>query len=255
MIILLASSKTMDFTNSYPDLKFTNKSPFADKIWQLANFLKALSDNDLKIMMNIKDRLLNDTKLKINSFSFGQDKEKLKPAIFSFSGEVFKSIDIKNFSNDDIRFCNEKTRILSGLYGLLSPLTLIEAYRLEMGYKINFEGFKKASDFWKEAVTQELNRLIEKEENKYFINLASNEYIASIDKKNLNKSIIDIVFKDRKNGSLKSIAVYAKRARGMMLSYIIKNRIDCVEDLKNFNEDGYFFDPDLSHEKNMFFVR
>lgn len=255
MIVLLVTSKTMDFDKI--DVSASNESfpIFNNKINELASYFNHLSLDEIKEIMKVSDKLAHETKQKFNQFSFGKNKDLLKQAVFTFTGEVYKGLSPKEFSRDDLLFCNKHLRIISGLYGILSPLDLIEPYRLEMGYRVDINQFNKVSNFWKESVTDHLNSLIKEKNSDLIIDLASKEYTNAIDEKKLNTKLTKIVFKENKGGKLKTIAIYSKKARGKMANHIIKNRINDKEKLKKFNEDGYKFVDELSCDNKLVFIR
>ena len=252
MIAVLAPSKTMDFTSDIKRLKLEKQPLFKEKTASLVNHLKSKSIEDLMELMKISKNIAEENYHRYRDFSFGTISERQRPAIFALQGDVYKGLNAVSFNEREIIVAEASIRILSGLYGILSPLTLIEPYRFEMGLKFN--GIK-ASGYWKDSVTEELNRLLAKSKNRIIINLASAEYMAAIDKKKLDGKIIDIVFRENRNGQLKTIAIFAKRARGMMARYIVKEKIESPEELKAFNHEGYCYEDSLSKENSLVFLR
>ncbi len=255
MLAILAPAKKMDFDSKLIAPAYVKAPLFREKTQKLVDLLASLDIEEMKTLMKISDTIAEKTCGNINDFSFGENLERLKPACFAFKGETYKGLDAESFSDDDLIFSEESLRILSGLYGILSPLTLIEPYRFEMGLRFEIDGIKKITDYWKETVTDELNRLISKKKKKQIINLASTEYMTVVDKKKLEAEIIDIVFQEKRNGQLKTISTFSKKARGMMARYIVRERIEDCNSLKNFISAGYKFEAALSNDKNYVFVR
>jgi cytoplasmic iron level regulating protein YaaA (DUF328/UPF0246 family) len=179
--------------------------------------------------------------------------ENARPAVFAFSGDVYIGLDAYSLSEDKINVLQDKLRILSGLYGLLKPLDLMQPYRLEMGTKLPVGKNKNLYEFWKPLIAKQLNAELQKEE--LFVNLASNEYFDAIDVKTLKVPVITPEFKDYKDGKLKMISFFAKKARGMMVRYIIDTNAETIDDLKGFNYEGYAFDANLSKGNKLVFTR
>ena len=178
-----------------------------------------------------------------------------KAALFAFKGDVYGGIDIEHFTEDDFEYAQNHLRILSGLYGYLRPLDLIQPYRLEMKTKLANPRGDNLYQFWGERITQSLNKDIKKQEQPVLVNLASNEYFKSVKPKLLEGRILNITFKETKDGKTRIVAIFAKRARGMMADYIIRNRIEKPEDIKKFKQGGYRFNKALSDDKQWTFER
>lgn len=260
MKILLNSSKTMNFSEenfSLKDLKEPGiKEPvFKENINFLSEILKNLSFEQIKKITKSGDKLASDIIDLYKEFSCGNDKTRLKPALFAFSGDVYKEIDTDSYTKEDLETAEERIIILSGLYGVLTPLTLTEPYRLEMGWDIALDNCKKLSLFWKKDLTSFLEDILKNDNEKTLINLASKEYTDAIDTKDSNLSFTNIYFKEKKENSLKTVAVYSKRARGKMADFIVKERIKNKNDLKEFRGLGYIFDEKLSDNQSFYFVR
>jgi cytoplasmic iron level regulating protein YaaA (DUF328/UPF0246 family) len=179
--------------------------------------------------------------------------ENARPAIYTFDGEVYTGLDVYSLPVEKVAVLQDKLRILSGLYGILKPLDLMQAYRLEMGTSIVIGSNKNLYEFWKKSVTDYLNSELNKDE--LFVNLASNEYFSAVDAKKLKGAIITPEFKDYKDGKLKMISFFAKKARGLMVRYIIDTNAETVYDLKGFNYEGYAFDANLSEGNKLVFTR
>ena len=185
----------------------------------------------------------------------GEAQINARPAVFAFKGDVYIGLDIESFTEEDIAFAQEHLRILSGLYGLLKPLDLIQAYRLEMGTKLRVGRKNNLYEFWGDKLTQTLNQELEGTSSPFLINLASNEYYSAIQPKSFKGNIITPNFLDWKNGKYKSISFFLKKARGMMAAWIIKHRIQNPEDLMSFEMAGYSYHPEFSSEEDPVFSR
>ena len=253
-MIILASSKGQDFTPAA-----TTPSPILPEFFEQAHELIALlrhySLPDLRALMHVSQDLAEQTLVRIHSFSLSCTPENCKPAILAFSGEAYRSLAAMNWTPEDMGFAQDHLRILSGLYGSLRPLDLIQPYRLEMGMSLPNARGKTLYSFWSDLVTESLNRAMAKERHPMLINLASNEYAQVVQKKRLPGPWLDIRFMEETNGRLKSVAVYAKRGRGLLAGFCIRNRIERPEDFHHFTGSGYTFRPDLSSEHQWLFTR
>lgn len=238
----------MDTTIAVPK---TTLSPFEKESAALIKELKKLKATDIQSLMKVSPKIAELNAERFNNWKLPFDTNNAKAAVFAFKGDVYTGLDAETFSEEEILFAQEHLSMLSGLYGLLRPLDLMQAYRLEMGTKFANKKGKNLYEFWGTKITQEINR----RETDVLINLASNEYFKAIDKKTLKAEIITPVFKDEKNGVLKVISFFAKKARGMMARFIIQNHISNVEDIKNFNLGGYAFSEVLSTDKEWVFTR
>ena len=178
-----------------------------------------------------------------------------RQAILSFKGGVYQGLDVGTFSSDDLLYSQKYLRILSGLHGVLKPLDLIQPYRLEMGTKLNNKRGKNLYEFWDEKITDSLNHCITKNNAEYLLNLSSNEYFLSIQTKRINKRIIEVKFLDKKNDIYKIISFFAKKARGSMASFVVKNKVKTIDQLKNFSGLGYSFDESQSSSQSLVFIR
>ncbi len=249
MLAVISPSKTQDFSPS-SITQFTQTRQ-VDKTLALVDILRNYSADDLADLMSISDKLsaLNFTRFQDFAPEFTLDNA--KQAILAFKGDVYNGIDAPSLSSDDLAFAQEHVRMLSGLYGVIRPLDLIQPYRLEMGTKLSNEKGKNLYDFW----GSDISRVLNTDESEVLINLASNEYFKGIDKKALNARIIDIVFKENKKGQYKVIGIYAKRARGLMVRYLIDNRLSDPEQLKTFTIEDYGFNAEFSDENTWVFTR
>jgi cytoplasmic iron level regulating protein YaaA (DUF328/UPF0246 family) len=217
----------------------------------LVENLKQKSVEDIQKLMKLSDKLSVLNYERYQEFSTDFNTHNSKAALFAFKGDVYTGLDADSFTNEDIQFATSCMRMLSGLYGVLRPLDLIQPYRLEMGTKLPVGKSKNLYEFWGNAISENLNSI----EQNYIINLASNEYFKAVNKKVLNAQIIDIDFKEYKNNTYKTIGIYAKKARGKMLRFLIQNRITLPQKLQQFNEDNYEFNQELSTEHHWVFTR
>ncbi|MDF7800641.1 peroxide stress protein YaaA [Pontiellaceae bacterium B1224] len=249
MIIVLSPSKSMDMERAKVT-DFTQPA-FLDQSQKLVSRARKFSKPKLMEFMEISENLaeLNQQRFKDWETPFALDNA--KQAVLAFTGDVYDGLEATTLKKRDLTFAQNHLRILSGLYGLLKPLDLIQPYRLEMGRPLETRGAKNLYEFWKATITEELNHT----KGDLLINLASNEYFKAIDKKSLNKQIISPVFKDEKNGTYKIISFFAKKARGRMARFIIENRVKDVDGLLAFKEDGYAFNADLSKPDAPVFTR
>ena len=236
MKILISPAKSLDFENKV-ETSFNTVPLFNDKAIQVNNSIKDLSAPDLSRLMTISPKLSDLNWIRNQDFQKNNSKE--KQAIFAFNGDVYDGIDANTISTSNHEKLQSTLRILSGLYGILKPFDKIKPYRLEMGTKISIDGSKNLYDFWKKNVTDSILKEIKEEE--IIINLASNEYFSVIDFSLIDNKIITPQFKDFKNGKLKIISFYAKKARGLMTRFLIDNDIQSSSDIENFNSSGYTF--------------
>lgn len=257
MITIISPATTMNFDKNISISLKLSDPYFYKETDILIDILKSLNKNEISSLMNLSEELTN---LNFDRYKLLKTyKSDYLQAILAFDGQVFDCINVDDFDNSDFEFANNHLRILSGLYGVLKPLDLIQAYRLEMKAKLKSECGNDLYKFWKEKITAYLFNELNNCNDKTLVNLASNEYIKAIDIKYLNKTfnIVNVEFKDfRENtNSYKVIGLYSKKARGYLTRYIIKNKIDNVDVLKDFTYDGYKFNTDLSDNNNFIFTR
>ncbi|MFK7032788.1 peroxide stress protein YaaA [Flavobacterium oreochromis] len=252
MKIIISPAKSLDFEKKLPTDQFTQPS-FLNKSKEIIEVLKQLTPNDLSNLMKISPALGALNWNRNQEFQIPFTQKNARPAVYAFNGDVYQGLDAYSISEQKIDQLQDKLRILSGQYGLLKPLDLIQPYRLEMGTKLGIGNKKNLYEYWKETLTETLNNELKHDE--LFINLASNEYSSAINLKKIKVPVIVPEFKDYKNGQLKVISFFAKRARGLMVRYIIDNNIEILEDLKGFNYDGYSLDASLSTDSKLVFTR
>lgn len=254
MITILSPAKTLNFNRDYKIEKYTEPL-FKQEAFELIKELRKYSPEELSSLMKINQELSELNFFRNMEFDIEHSLSNAKQAALTFHGAVYQGLRGEEFNNDQFDYAQEHLRILSGLYGVLRPLDIIEAHRLEMGIKLKSSKGKNLYDFWRDKITDYFNKEIINQRNKTLINLASNEYFTAIDIKKFSGNIITPVFKEYKHGKHKIIAIYAKRARGLMAKYIIKNKVDSVEGLKGFEEEGYVFEEGMSNDRELVFTR
>jgi len=252
MKIVISPAKSLDFTTPLTTNIYSG-AEFLKEARQVQNVLKKLSPKDLSGLMDISDKLADLNWQRNQDWKTPFTPQNARPAIFAFDGEVYTGIDVHSIPFDKLEDLQSRLRILSGLYGFLKPLDLIQPYRLEMGTKIAVADAKNLYEFWKNNVTAALNKSLTKGE--LFVNLASTEYFSAVDIKALKVPVITPEFKDYKDGKLKMISFFAKKARGLMVRYIIDSNAQTIEDLKGFNYEEYAFDANLSSDVKLVFTR
>ncbi len=252
MKIVVSPAKSLDFENKAVTSEFT-QGIFLPEAEKLNSVLKKKSAKVLSKLMSISPNLGQLNFERNQSWSLPFDIENAKQAVYAFKGDVYIGLDMATLPVNKLGQLQDKLRILSGQYGVLKPLDLMQPYRLEMGTKLKVGRKENLYQFWGDSVTNTLNDEMVNDE--IFINLASNEYFKVVKPKLLKAPVITPVFKDYKNGNLKIISFFAKKARGMMVRYIVDNNIETVEDLKGFNTEGYAFDSNLSTELELVFTR
>jgi len=252
MKIVISPAKSLDFETKVPTSKYT-EGIFLNEAEKLNGVLKKKTPKKLSELMSISPNLGGLNWQRNQDWQLPFTLQNAKQAVFAFKGDVYIGLDAYSLSQDKIDQLQNKLRILSGQYGLLKPLDLIQPYRLEMGTKLKVGRNDNLYQYWGTKVTDALNPELEPEE--VFVNLASNEYFKVLKPKLIKAPVITPVFKDYKDGKLKMISFFAKKARGLMVRYIIDNNIETAEELKGFNSEGYAFDSNLSSEKELVFTR
>lgn len=254
MKIVISPAKSLDYTSELPFNHFT-KPTFIKQSKEVHKVLKGLNTHDLKDLMGISDALadLNWKRNKERTYKLTEITNEVRQAVFAFNGDVYTGLDAYTLTENKLEYLQDRLRILSGLYGYLKPLDVIEPYRLEMGTKLPIGAHKDLYAFWKLVLTEAINKEMKKDD--VLINLASNEYFSALDKKGLKAKVITPDFKDYKDGKLKTISFFAKKARGLMVRYMAENNITNIEDIKQFNVEGYGFDANLSTENKWVFTR
>lgn len=250
MIILLSPSKTLDFEHN---IQGDTEPSFIEDTITLNKSLKKYSKKKLASLMNISDKLAALNYQRNQEFEEVFTEENSRAAMFAFKGDVYLGLQAQDFKKKDVNYANKHLRILSGLYGLLRPMDKMQAYRLEMGTSLKVGRKKNLYEFWGNKIGDELKESLKDHKNKSIINLASNEYFKAVKLDGLD--IIEIGFKEYRDGKLKFISFNAKKARGLMSQYIIKNRVSTLNGIKAFNLEDYAFDASLSSENHLMFTR
>lgn len=252
MLVIITPAKGINKVNDNLNIE-TQTPQFLEMSEKIMNELKKLEIHEIATLMKINDNIAQVTFMRCQDWE-KYDGKKEKPALFEFSGEVYRGIDPYSFTKEQLEFCNSKIRILSGLYGSLKPLDGMKPYRLEMGTKLSVGSLENLYKFWTEILTKNILDDVKGSGEEVLVNLASNEYIKVLKLKNKVK-VINIIFKERNGFKLRTVVVHTKRARGLMVKFIVKNRIENSEKLKNFDYEGYEFDEILSDENNFIFTR
>jgi len=252
MKIVISPAKSLDYTTALPTQRFTEPQ-FLDKANTIQKTLKKKKPKQLMELMDISEKLADLNWQRNQDWSLPFTPENARPAVYAFNGDVYTGLDAYTIPTDKLDALQDQLRILSGLYGILHPLDLMQEYRLEMGTSIAIGTKKNLYEFWKKTITDALNKELTKDE--LFLNLASNEYFSAVDTKALKVPVITPEFKDYKDGKLKMISFFAKKARGLMVRYIIDTNAKTIEDLKGFNYEGYAFDANLSKGNTLVFTR
>ena len=252
MKVLLSPAKSLDFKSQPPTEKnsflcFEKEAEFLNSI------LKRKSPKELSDLMGVSSKIADLNYERNHNWSLPFNSKNARQAVYAFSGDVYRGLDAYSIDTKKVDFMQSTVRIISGLYGLIKPLDLIQPYRLEMGTKLSFDNNRNLYDYWKEKITNQLNS--ELLENEPVLNLASNEYFKAIDSKVLKSDVYSANFKQFKDGNYKTIAIFSKKARGMMTRYIVENNITDISSLKSFNYDGYVYHENLSSEKELIFSR
>ncbi|OOG75298.1 peroxide stress protein YaaA [Algoriphagus sp. A40] len=250
MLILISPAKTLDY--STPNFKEFTQPDFSSDIKILIGVMKKKTAREISELMHVSENLavLNEERFKTfqKEFNF----ENSKQAILAFNGDVYTKIDVDSYSSEDFEFAQKQLRILSGLYGLLKPLDLIQPYRLEMGTRLETKKGKNLYEYWDKKIAKAIN---EAAAGRPIVNLASQEYFKAVHLNTLKSPLVNIHFKEFKNGTYQVIGFFAKQARGMMTNFAIKNRIENPEELKSFNQEGYEFSGPMSDSSDWTFIR
>lgn len=254
MIAVVSPAKTLDFENSSP-VKLKTSARLFDHSKTLLDTLKTKNAVDISEMMDLSENLASLNFNRFQDFKSRHTDKNSKQAMYAFRGDVYLGLDAETLGEEDIKYAEKHFRMLSGLYGLLRPLDMIQPYRLEMGTQLGVNGYSNLYQFWGETITKALNNDLSRQGDKTLLNLASVEYFKAVNRKSLKGMIIDVDFKDFKNGEYKIISFFAKKARGLMARYVIKNQISSIEDLKAFDYEGYYFDPNNSSDDKLAFKR
>jgi hypothetical protein len=252
MLILLSPAKTLDFESSVTT-EMASEPHFTAEPLRLSKKLRSFSRKKLGELMSISPELAALNVERFQQWTPEPEPETTRQAILAFSGEVFRGLKAQDMNEADLAYAQDHLRILSGFYGLLRPLDLIQAYRLEMGTRLQYYSYKNLYEFWGDKITRRINEELDGSE--VVVNLASNEYFKAVNTKKLKARVITPIFKDFSNGEYRILMTYAKNARGAMANFIIRHRISDPEHLKGFDGNGYTFAAEQSDENNLVFIR
>ncbi len=252
MLVLLSPAKNMNFDPVERDLPATTPS-LINETRILSRTTRGLTQSKIKAMMGISDDLARLNRERFQAFDAQKTGE--KQAALAFNGEVYRGLDAATLSAEDLDWAQDHLRLLSGMYGTLRPLDAIHPYRLEMGRKLHTRRGENLYDFWGKLIAKDLNNVLAEQTHPVVLNLASNEYFKSVDKTSLKARVITASFKEEKDGQLRSLMVYAKKARGMMARWVIENRVTDPADLVKFDAGGYRFEADGSQDGDLLFTR
>ena len=256
MLTIVSPAKSLDYSSPVKTKKHTDPT-FLNEAEQLIGKLRTLKPADLSSLMNISDALAQENFHRYENWERPFNLKNARQAIYAFKGDVYLGLKAEEFGAADLNFAQKHLRILSGLYGLLRPLDLMQAYRLEMGRQFGVNGSKNLYEFWGSKITKALDNELDSQayKRKVLINLASNEYFSSVQSQNLDAEIITPQFKDWARGEFRVLSFFAKKARGEMAAFIIKERINSPSKLKEFNIDGYRFSKEESSDTKLVFKR
>ncbi len=254
MLVVLSPAKNLDYESPLPTADFSQPR-MLDQAQQLVDVAKQLTPADLSQLMHISDKLAGLNTARFQSWQQPFTADNARPAMYAFAGDVYTGLAAEKFCSQAIYYAQEHLRILSGLYGVLRPLDLMQPYRLEMGTSLVTEQGKNLYEFWGSQITEQLNKDLAAIGSEVLVNLASNEYFSSVKTRHLKAQVITPVFKDEKNGQFKVISFWAKKARGAMARYIINEQVSSVGALQQFNSGGYRFEPNQSTATELVFCR
>ncbi|MEM9672619.1 MAG: peroxide stress protein YaaA [Bacteroidota bacterium] len=257
MLTILSPSKTQDFSDNSVNVKDlpTSQPVLLNESQKLVKELRKKSVTDIEQLMSVSEKIATLNHERYQHFSVPFTEDNARQALLAFKGDVYTDIAVDEYSELEFAFAQDHLRIISGLYGLLRPLDLMQPYRLEMKTPLTNSRGDNLYKFWGDRITEQLNAALQNQDTPVLVNLASNEYFKSIDTRQLTGEVVTPVFKEHKDGKYKVVAIYAKRARGKMANFIIRNAIDQPEQLKTFTDGGYEFSYSLSSEKEWVFIR
>ena len=254
MLFLLSPAKSLDYESPLPAIQ-PSEPQFVPQSAELMATLKKKTPKQIAALMDLSEALaqLNADRYKAWSPQFSQANA--RPAVLAFNGDVYEGLDAKSLKAKDLKWAQDHVAILSGLYGVLRPLDLMQPYRLEMGTALKHGKANNLYQFWGAQIAQHLNAQLAQQKNPIIVNLASQEYFKAVDRKVLQAQVLECVFQDFKNGQYKIISFFAKRARGLMARYAIQHQVKTPQDLQGFNAEGYAFAPDISRADRLVFRR
>lgn len=254
MLTVLSPSKTLDYETPPQTPQFTEPEFLADTE-ELIGILRGYDLKELGSLMDISEKLAELNVERYRNFSLPFTPANAKQALLAFKGDVYTDIEVDRYSDEDFRYAQDHVRTLSGLYGVLRPLDLMQPYRLEMGTRLETARGKNLYEFWGPKISQKLNAALRRQGDDVLLNLASNEYFHAVDRGALKARVVDISFLEERDGHWKPISFNLKRARGTMTNWIVRNRVNDPEDVKSFAEDRYYFSPERSSADSLVFLR
>ncbi|GAB3324641.1 YaaA family protein [Haliea atlantica] len=254
MLTVLSPAKTLDFDHPAPTRRSTQPR-FLEQSAALVEDARELRPEDIRELMGVSEKIAELNFRRFHNWATPFDRDNAKQALFAFRGDVYTGLDADSLEAEEIAFAQQHLRILSGLYGLLRPLDLMQPYRLEMGLKFVNRGGRNLYAFWGDSLTRSLNSELGRSGSRVLVNLASNEYFRALQPGDLDAELVTPVFKDLKNGKYKVISFYAKKARGQMARYILRERLNEPAGLREFAVDGYRYNPELSTAREPVFTR
>ncbi len=258
MFVILSPAKSLDYTSSLPNqlASLPNTIPsFLTESSELVDICRQFAPEELSSLMKVSDKIAALNVARYIDWSDDFNEGEKRQAILAFTGDVYTGFDVTSLDQATLEYAQQHLGILSGLYGLLKPLDLMKPYRLEMGTKLETKRGKNLYEFWGNKITQMLEQRMAESENNYLINLASNEYSKSVKLNQLHTPVITPIFKDFKSGKYKIVSFYAKKARGLMTRYIMQNKLTHPDQLKDFEEAGYYYVASESTDSNFVFHR
>lgn len=254
MLIVVSPAKTLDYESPLATERFTQPE-LIEHSAELIKECRKLTPADIASLMKVSDKIAGLNAVRFSEWSMEFTVDNSRPAVLAFKGDVYTGLEAETFSEQDFDWAQAHFRMLSGLYGLLRPLDLMQPYRLEMGTRMANPRGSNLYQFWGDIITDKLNENLAQQDDDLLINLASNEYFKAVNPKALKGKIVTPVFKDCKNGQYKVISFFAKKARGMMARYLIEQRATSIEDVKEFDRVGYYFSAEESNDKELVFKR
>ncbi len=254
MLAIISPAKTLDFKSAVPKFEFSQPH-LIDYSTRLIDICRKLSPAQLGSLMSISDKLAGLNAARFAEWQPQHDEQNARAAIYAFKGDVYTGLDVDSLTREDVLFAQRHLRILSGLYGVLRPIDFMQPYRLEMGTRLANQQGKDLYAFWGDTITRSVQTALDEQGDDILLNLASDEYYKSVQTSGLKARILKPVFLDNKGGKYKVISFYAKKARGLMCRYIIRNRLTEIEQLKEFDLGGYWFDSAASTDSELIFKR
>jgi len=254
MLAVISPAKTLDYDSVCPNHRPTQPA-FISEASELVSVLKKKTRPQLRELMSISEKLADENRTRYQQWALPFTEDNARAALFAFKGDVYTGFDTASYGKNELQYAQKHLRILSGLYGVLRPLDLMQPYRLEMGTQLKNPEGKDLYTFWGDRLTANINKALKTSGSETFVNLASNEYFSALQKDNIKGEIITPQFKDLKNGAYKFITFYGKKARGMMCDFMIRNNVDNIEELKQFDSAGYRYNEELSDGPNWVFTR